>query len=202
VAPGDDGVWTELELLPLYVLDDVAAAGPEPGPAPPRFPPLPEGFRLLAPPTSARVGPPAGPRPRDLLWVDLARPPSRPSFDRSVHRLIDLPYAPTVAAVLDTHDQLPPQARLAFDLAHARAADGELRLLGWLHVHRCGPPLAVDVVVQPWSRTRTDLWLQARCRRGRAGLPRRYFDVAHAAIDALRDAVDPGARRRRGQRPR
>ncbi len=157
--------------------------------APERLP-LREAFRLLAPPPSSWNGPPVGPKPRELLWVDPVRAPARPSYDTSVQRLIEAPFATVVAALAVALRRDGWPRGLVVDVAHARGADGELRLPAGLRLHRCGHPLDVDVVVRPWSRLRTQLWLQARCRR-RQHLPRRYFDAAHDAVDALRRAIPP-----------
>jgi hypothetical protein len=66
------------------------------------------------------------------------------------------------------------------------AAGRELRLLGALHVGRCGRAVPVDVVLAPWSMSRSELRLQLRRR---SELPRHYFEVAHRVIDILRDEL-------------
>lgn len=190
--PGDDGGWTdvELDLLPVYLVEE--------RPGRPWRRPLPEAFRLLAPPAAAfDQGAPRS-RLRYQLWVDAAPSPRRPWTEGAVRRLVDLPFTTALDALAELLSDGPEtilrdgSAWLALTPGRARATGAECWIPGALHVHRCGRPVRVELVLEPWSSTRTDVRLQVRCARGTTHLPRRYYDVAHDVIDAVRDAMEQG----------
>lgn len=136
-------------------------------------------------------------RHRALLWKD-PEPvalPSRPSS--SVRTVLGLPFPVAHAALVDTHVTL--RAVLGghqgstgagrrrggwLELADQAAvrSPGECRLLGRLHVGRFGRVVPIEIVLAPWSTTRSELRLQLQ--RG-SSVPASYFDVAHAVLDNL-----------------
>lgn len=179
--------WVETEQLPLYVFEAI-------GEDPEAFaaPPVREAFRVLAPPMSAWVDTPRPTLVRGRLWVDVAglRPPVW--SERDVRRLVLAPFPLAVAALRGLG--AAPSGWLVLDVAHDRRAADEYRAAGALHVHRGRPLVPVDVVLAPWSASRTELLVRPRLRRCAAPPSARYFDVAHSAIDALRDAIEISCR--------
>lgn len=180
----------ELDLLPVYFLDQAPSRRPRP--------PIPEAMRLLAPPASAWDCLQPRVRHCDQLWIDPSSPPKRPWSEGAVRRILDLPYPFALAALDAVFDDGPEtvlrdgSASLALATRLTRATAGECWIPGDLHVHRRARPVRVELVLEPWSRHRTDLRLQARCHRGTVRLPRHYYDAAHDVIDALRRAIADG----------
>lgn len=145
---------------------------------------------------------------RVARWLDTPRP-AQFGTDFTVRRYVEFPFAGARHAIAAISAELAtvttarrgPEAVvraraswLAFAVPSVSPApDEQLRLAGVLHVHRFGPPVPVEVVIEPWSSTRTELRLQVRTRRGRLRLPRRYFDAAHPVMIALRDQIEARA---------
>jgi hypothetical protein len=88
-----------------------------------------------------------------------ARPTPRLSFDSSVQRVVDLPYD-AVVGLLGT-------ATRTVVLPHRGRA---------------------ELVVLPWSRSRSQLWLR-RVDGHRRATSRRWFDAAHDTLDAIRREI-------------
>jgi hypothetical protein len=142
------------------------------------------------------------------LLFDIDRHPAQLGTDYTVRRVVDFPLAGALAALatISAERRAAPATRhgaaavvrtaetwLAFAFPDRASAVGGLRLDGELHVHRFGPPVPVEVIVEPWSGDRTELRLQMRTRHGRLRLPRRYFDAAHPVMGALRDEIEARA---------
>jgi len=147
------------------------------------------------------------------ILFDIDHHPVQRGTDFTVRRVVDFPYTRALAALAtacpDLHDRTQdtvggaPHERRA--VVHADATwlsliapergtyPSGLRLAGALRVHRFGPPLPVEVVVEPWSGNRTELRMQLRTRRGKLRLPRHYFDAAHPVMGALRDTIETRA---------
>jgi hypothetical protein len=66
----------------------------------------------------------------------------------------------------------------------------ECRYPGRLYVHRWARPVHVEVIIAMWSASRTELRLELRCERGALHIPTGYFDVAHSAVDRLREGIE------------
>jgi hypothetical protein len=140
-------------------------------------------------------------------WLDIDRRPPFLGTDYTVRRIIEMPLAPAIAALGDVYRDLlagrathrgptalvrKGDAVLAFAI-NAEPEDDVWRIPGLLHVHRFRPPSSVELVVEVWSRSRTELRLQIRGHRSRVRYPRRYFDVAHPVMSALRDRIEARA---------
>jgi hypothetical protein len=156
---GDDSV-TDVDLLPLYV--DLTTPLHERQPTIQ----LPDGFGL----------PPEGSLPPSPT----RRP--RPSCGDAVQRIVDIP-AVDVARGLATMTI----DGVALDLGLARAEGDELHLPVQLRTGRLGRRRHAELIVQPWSTTRAQVWL--RCLRSHAS--QRWFDAAHDAVDAMRRDLTP-----------
>lgn len=141
------------------------------------------------------------------LWPDASRRVPRPWPDPSVRRVVDVSFPVGLAAVIERLGQLldaPSGHRgpavlmrgdsgwLACEPTNAVMSNGEWRLPGAVHVHRLARSAPVELVLAPWSARRSELRLEPRPRRGLA-MSARYFIVAHAVMDDLRDAVEAGA---------
>jgi hypothetical protein len=158
---------------------------------------------------AARSGTPGGQLPpvgldrarqRELLWAAGGEAGSPPGPDRSVRRSLGLDFAVARAALVDvqlTTSAVPAGRRasdprpgatgwLAFADVPAVTTVDEIRLRGALHVGRCGGAIPVEVVLAPWSTSRSELRLQLHRR---SNLPGRFFDVAHRVMDELRDEI-------------
>lgn len=185
--------WRELERLREYVLDEDDDDDRARGRRSDR--PFPDAFRLLAPPPSAWTTLRPRTRWRDQLWVDacpVVPPRPRPWPEGTVRRLVNVPFLVAVEALADALDE-GDAAGLTVRAAAGWAGPGEVRVPGDLHLHhfqRCGRPVRVEVVLEPWSTTRSDLRLQVVCRHRSIRLPRHYYDAAHDAIDVVRTRIE------------
>ena len=148
----------DLELLPLYYEVQIAARDEEREPSvgwtPDGFGLPPEGALATAPVTA-----------------------SSPSFDHAVQRVIDMP-----AVVTALRLRTIAVAGLELDLVHAHTEHGEVHIPATLRRRRCGPRRHAEVIVQPWSSTRSQVWLRSR----RSPASPRWFDIAHDVADAAR----------------
>jgi hypothetical protein len=170
----DDGASTDLEVL---AVDEPAAALP---------------FALG--PTQAAPAPlPQLPSP----WGECDGGVAPPWPDCSVRRLVSAPL-PEVAVAVAAACVARWSRRLTVSALHALAGDGEVRMPGALQFRRGARPVPVELVVATWNVGVTELRLELRARRRRLAIPDAYFDVAHTAMDALRDTVrvatSPGRR--------
>lgn len=120
--------------------------------------------------------------------------------DQCVHRLVRLPPWEAEASlramvpvgrpiVVGVGARRPTRVRIGrrarLELLRHDADAGPIRVHGHLHVHRWRRSTPVLLTLDPWSAHRSDLCLQP-VRRGRgAGLPRRYYDVAHVVMDVV-----------------
>jgi hypothetical protein len=149
--------------------------------------PVSEAFRVLALPPCSLTVVPTLERRRDPLWSEPDRRPPSPWPDRSVRRLVDLPYDVAVV-VLDelAHDKT---TSFPFD-CHATAAEEERCFRGALRFHRGGRRMFVELVVARWSATRTELRLQPDGRRARLSVPPRFFEMASAITDRLGRVIE------------
>ena len=139
-------------------------------------------------------------RQRELLWAGAVRTVSPATLDCIVRRSLSLPLPVAQAALIDvdrTMRAVPAAHRVRgrrrarrgwLELAKGTAVthDDEHRLLGVLHVGRCGRVVPVEVVLAPWSTARSEVRLQPYRR---VELPAHYFAVAHAVLDNLRDEL-------------
>jgi hypothetical protein len=140
-------------------------------------------------------------RQRELLWKDPdpVGPPSWP--DPSVRRVLGFAFPVAHAALIDTHVTLRTvhgghqgsggvrrRGGGWLELADTAAVttQGECRLLGALQVGRFTRVVPVEVVLAPWSATRSELRFQLH--HG-LSVPARYFDVAHQVLDNLSDKI-------------
>lgn len=144
-------------------------------------------------------------RQRELLWKDPDPSGPPPEVNSCGRRLLGLAFPSARAMLADIHltgqaahavhqrsRGVPRRRRgwLEFADVAAVATAAEYRLPGVLHIGRFGRAVRVDVVLAPWSSTRSELRLQPH--RG-SNVPPRYFDVAHPILDKLRDEIQSRA---------
>jgi hypothetical protein len=124
--------------------------------------------------------------------------------DPAVHRLLRRPVGEALDALEALHDELltdPARPRgswvrwrrrrawLAFDdPSHGRDGDG-CRVPARLRVPWAVRLVEVELVVEPWSASWTELRLQLAGHRSVWRLPHGYFDTAHPLMASLRDAL-------------
>ena len=118
-------------------------------------------------------------------FIDLGFPLGRRAAAELGLRLLDAPARPGGTDVVVRGDS----GWLVCTPADAEAREDEWRMPGALHLHRFGRSVPVELVLARWSAERSELRLELRCRRSPQAPPR-YFDVAHAVMDELRDAIE------------
>ena len=189
-----DEAARDLEVLPVEAEAPTTSLRPVwESLSPTRFPAR-EAFAVLRPPASAweTTGgvPPAG---HDELWPTPAQgAAARPWPDCSVRRVLDVSFGAVRAVVDDVLGATAAVGGVVVRGAGRSSSDSDMdsdtaerRIAAGLRVQLCSVPVAVEVVVAPWSRTRTELRLELRGRR-RLRIPRRYFDVADDVAERLR----------------
>jgi len=138
-------------------------------------------------------------------WLEIDHRPGQIGTEYTVRRVIEADLQQTIAALERTHRDLLAQpsthignravvrrgaASLIIELDPALVATDPIRLPAALPIRRCGPPEPVQLVIEPWSPRRTEVRLEIIHRHGRLRIPRRYFDVAHPSMSALRDELE------------
>jgi hypothetical protein len=147
-------------------------------------------------------------RQRELLWAGAGRAEPPEALDCTVRRPVGLRFAVGRAALIEVQRarRRVPARRpgrgvrrggagwLELNEGPAAAEEDEHRLRGALHVGRCGRAVPVEVVLAPWSTTRSEVRLQLYRR---VELPAHYFAAAHGVLDSLRDEIHATAFRER-----
>jgi hypothetical protein len=224
--PGTGGAWgpgidgPDLESLPFYVVEDRS----DPRRLGPGAVGVTFGSHDAAATGTSTWTFERAPRFTMPTWLDIDRRPPLLGTDYTVRRIVEMSLAEAIGALGDVYcDLLAGRAThrgptalvrtgaavLAFAI-DSGPVDEVWRIPGLLHVYRFRPPSSVELVVEVWSRSRTELRLQIRGHRSRVRYPRRYFDVAHPVMSALRDRIEAQALKtpanrtgpRRDRRPR
>lgn len=125
------------------------------------------------------------------VWPDREPFPGPPWPDRSIRRLVDVPFAISRTAPLDRRVTVP-HGSLVISGAESDGTD-ERRRDGVVHTRCWQRPVAVELVMTPWSLTRTEVRLQLGRGLTSLHLPPHYFDVAHAVTDELCATIEAQA---------
>lgn len=125
------------------------------------------------------------------VWPDREPFPAPPWPDWSIRRLVDVPFAISRTAPLDRRVTVPHGSLVIS--RDGSAGTEERRRDGVVHLRCWQRPVPVELVMAPWSATRTEVRLQLGRELTSLHLPPHYFDVAHAVTDEICAAIEAQA---------